>query len=237
MTDVNTGTDPFPTVAQQAGSGLFWQKTSVADATTNRVWTIIADDRTVYMHIVYGGGGVNDYSSTCMMGFGDFDSYKGGDLYASFVSGAIASNSYSQMPFAQLWNTIGSVVSSSASYMYAPRSYSQAGSSVVLGKLGDYNKNANTGMGVSGSLPYPHPVDGSLVMCPITIAEGGAAAASSVLRGVMRGLWTALHDRPLSHLDTFNGNADLSGKTFQNLNTNTGGTTIGQALIDISLTW
>ena len=47
MSDVNTGTGPFPTTADFAGSGLWWSKSNTASAGT-RPWRIAADDRGFY---------------------------------------------------------------------------------------------------------------------------------------------------------------------------------------------
>jgi len=237
MTDVNTGTEAFPTNAQMSG-GLYWQKSTTADATNAKPWVIWADDKTMYMFVWYGVQTLT-YSDMCMMGLGEFISYRGGDQYASFVSAAHFSNSYNQMPFGFINSNVSLVLASSgaANGMYAPRSYSQVGTAVVLGKVADYSKSAQTGIGYLGSLPYPHPVDGGLYMCPITIVEGGAVASASVIRGVMRGVMNPLHNHPLAHYDIFEGNGDSLGKRFQAISFSPSHAALGQIFVDISTSW
>ena len=237
MSAISTGTEPFPTDTQING-GCYWQKSASADATNAKAWSIWADDRTVHMFVWYGTQGSLDYNSMCMQSFGEYDPIKIGDSYASYVSASFAQSSYSQMLFGALNSNIGLILSSSYSLgMYSPRSYTGVGTSVVLGKIGDYSKSGQGNMGVGGSLPYPHPVDGGLYLCPVGIGEGGALAAQSVLRGTMRGIWNPLHVTPLAHYDTFDGNGLLAGKKFQAITFCSGTSSLGQCMIDISLTW
>lgn len=70
MSDVNTGTDPFPTSAQISGGGYF-RKSSAASATT-RPWIAIADDRFFYLAVNADGAGTFEAYA-----FGDFCSFSG----------------------------------------------------------------------------------------------------------------------------------------------------------------
>lgn len=235
MTAISTGTGPFPTAAQVSG-GLYWQKSNVADAVSAREWIIVADDKTMYMWVRFGTG--SDYGSFSAHGMGEFKSFKDGDVYNTFISANTGATSYQYMYFMYLNSYAGAVLSSSLFGMYASRSYTQIGSSVPLGKLGDYSKANQGGMGILGiGLPYPHQVDGGLYMSPVTIAEGVGIAAQAVIRGVMRGVWNPLHSMPLNNFDIFNGNGDLSGKTFITLNGCPATSNLGQFMLDISLTW
>ena len=45
------------------------------------------------------------------------------------------------------------------------------------------------------------------------------------------------HSMPLNNFDIFNGNGDLSGKTFITLNGCPATSNLGQFMLDISLTW
>jgi hypothetical protein len=236
MSDVNTGTDQFPTSVQMSG-GLYWQKSTTADATNAKGWIIVADDKTMIMFIWFGAQGSVNYNNMCSVGMGEFATDKTGELYNSFVSGALASNSYSQMPFNILYNNIGAVLTTSQSAMYAPRSYTQVGTSVILGKIGDYSKSSQSGMGCGGSLPYPHPVKGGMLICDVGIAEGGAVAAASVLRGRMRGIMNPLHDNPCAHGDIFDGNGDTAGRRFLAICSCSGSSTLSQYFMDITMSW
>ena len=235
MTAISTGTGPFPTAAQVTG-GLYWQKSNVADATSAREWIIVADDKTMYMWTRYTT--TNTYDAFAAEGMGDYSSYKDGDVYNSFISANTNNGSYQYMYFSYLNSYPGAVLIGSVFGFYGARSYTQIGSSAVLGKIGEYSKAAQGGMGAQGvGLPYPHPVDGGLYMCPITIAEGVGVAAQSVVRGIMRGVWNPLHSIPLNHGDIFNGNGDLAGKTFITCNACHATSSLGQFMLDISLTW
>jgi hypothetical protein len=46
MSDVNTGTGPFPTAAQVAGGG-YWEKSGAAGSTA-RNWIVVGDERAFY---------------------------------------------------------------------------------------------------------------------------------------------------------------------------------------------
>lgn len=235
MSAVSTGTGPFPTTAQISG-GLYWQKSNVADAVSAREWIIVADDKTMYMWVRYTAG--IDYGSMSTCAFGDFYSYKEGDVFNTFLSANTNSASYQYMYFSYLLSNIGGVLNTSNFGMYTPRNYTQVGSSTPMGKLGDYSKAAQAGMGLTGTgMPYPSPVDGGLYMCPVTVVDGLGVAAQAVLRGRMYGLWNPLHSTPLNHGDIFIGNGALTGKTFFVFTTCPVTTSFGQYMLDISLTW
>jgi hypothetical protein len=236
MTGVSTGTGPFPTTAQQSG-GLYWQKTNVADSTSDREWIIIADDRTMYMWVKFGT--TLDYSWITMHGFGELYSYKSGDAYNTFISANSGASSYQYMLFSSIFSAANGVTSASVTGMYAPRSYTQAGSSCVLGKICDYSKSPQLSFGGSTitSLPYPHPVDGGLHMCTVGVVDGIGTGPQAVIRGRLRGIWNPLHPQPLNQGDIFVGNGSTNGKTFYTLTTCGAVTNTGCCMVDISLTW
>lgn len=232
MSGVSTGTNAFPSNTQFAG-GLYWIKSTTADATNARPWIMYADDKTMYMWVQYY---TFDYSGVTMHGMGEFTPIAAGDAYTSFLS-ANTGTSYSVTQFGLLGLSIGVNLQSTVTGMYSPRSYTQLGTSVVLGKIGDSSKAAQSWMGNGGLLPYPHPVDNGLYMCPIGVTENGVAGGQSYLRGTLRGIWNPLHALPLAHLDTFAGNGAFAGKTFQALSFCPGTSSLGQAFFDTSLTW
>lgn len=77
MTDVNTGSGPFPTVAQIAASGLWWSKSNAASAAA-RPWRVVADDRGFYWLPKQGDA---TYESQADY-FGDLLPLKSNDPYA-----------------------------------------------------------------------------------------------------------------------------------------------------------
>lgn len=232
MTGIDTGTGPFPTSIQASG-GLYWNKSSSADSINARNWIIVADDRTFYMWVQCAAD--MGYTSLYTFSFGDFDSVKEGDAYNQLICADYGVVSYSQSFFTMLSTYYASVTNASAIGLYGCRSFSQIGSSVAMGKVGDYSKSGQSYMGVGGMI-YPLPTDGGLYLSPVTIIEGSTNGAMSVIRGAMRGLWIPLHTTPLANGDIFRGNGDFADKYFLVLNS-TASTSIGQFFIDISMTW
>lgn len=220
MTDVNTGTGPFPTVAQMAA--LYLTKSSTAD-TTARQWVLVCNGPTVLLHVNHDNGATS--TSGAVYVFGSLTSYKTGDTYSTFISGN-SSTAYSSNNF-----YVGSSYASSAAIAnhYVVRSYTQVGASIGVNKGIDSYKAGSTNLG-SGSLVYPSPVDGGLYMSPIYIGEPSPTVC---VRGILPGAWAALHPQPLAHLDTLSGSGALSGKTFLALRLYSA----SQVLFETSDTW
>lgn len=82
MSDVNTGIGPFPTLALQTGNGFTVQR---SNSLTARSWTIVADQRTVYISLC--GASSTDAQS---MFFGDESPFSSSDLFLGSVSGMSA---------------------------------------------------------------------------------------------------------------------------------------------------
>lgn len=72
MTDINTGLGQFPSEIQQPG-GFYFQKGD--HATIPRLWTVIATEK---FFVAFFETAVGTQKMQC---FGDFDSYKTGDLF------------------------------------------------------------------------------------------------------------------------------------------------------------
>jgi len=87
MSDVDTGTGDYPTVAQQA-DGLFFAKSSTADAAT-RPWAVVADSKRVIILGAYISGDTNEQYKHVF--FGDLISTAPGDSYCSSIFGATTS--------------------------------------------------------------------------------------------------------------------------------------------------
>lgn len=214
-TDVSTPVNSLQT--------FYIPKSATADATA-RGWTIIADDRTVYIAISYTSGNRD------VLSFGDFKSFLSGDGYAFGVRAPTSANvsnlgHQTTHGYAALWsNTL-------ETYGIAARGYSQAlGVKAVRllsmagaiydsypdltaanndlastgGKsfrLSGNNGYSNTGTTVANSTVYsfasPSPIDGGYHFVPVFIAEGESYAAYR-LRGQMRGLLHVMEARPFS---------------------------------------
>jgi hypothetical protein len=144
---------------------------------------------------------------------GAFNSYLVNDAYNNFIS--------SQMP------SIVTSINTTISNHYCPRSYTQIGSSVAVGKHGDVAKSASAlTLGGGGNI-YPNPVDGSMIISPVYLHE------INIIRGVFPGLWFPCHFIPLGTNDTLTGTGPLSGKTFEAFSLFYN----GQCFIETSDTW
>lgn len=203
MTDVNTGTNPFPTATQIAG-GLYVNKSDTA-STAARAWVIAASDRLFHVWTMING--VTTVSAATyggMWSFGDIKSFKAADGYGTIIVGNTGGG-YSGNGFCQCCG-----VSASVSGLFVCRSYTQTGTSLACGRHSDTLAAGASPFGTNG-LPYPNPADGGIYLAPVRITE----PAASVMRGTVPGLWVAQHPQTsFNCLDTFSGSGAMAGRTF-----------------------
>lgn len=215
MTDVNTGTSPFPAVGQ-AASGVCWRKALTTDATA-RPWSIIGDGATFYLVIN------SDASFTVgrgLYGFGAFTSYKVGDAFNAFLSGWATFNITTVSGVGN--NGIGFVNYMTGSGganggLYLARAMTQIGGS-IWGT--HFFKHLNSGVGAAvvggsaGMFSYPTPVDGSLWVDTTLLLDSAASP-----RGKPRGMYTHCHNvNPFGNdYDVAVNVAGLPGVTLFNL--------------------
>lgn len=208
MSDVDTGTGPFPTNAQSAltSNSLIARKSTTADATV-RDWIVVADDRTCYV-FVKTGDAANIYLG---FAFGEFYSLLPSDNYRSFLiartnenNGTTTNENLDRMQF--------NLTAASTGH-YMPRGYTGLGSSVQFGVHGDAAKS-NSGTTMLGAVPFPNSADGGLYLSRIWIHDPTTLPVNGI-RGRMRGLWHFLHAiASVADQDTVSGVGDLAGKTY-----------------------
>lgn len=243
MTAVSTGTNPFPTVAQ-AASGVFCRKSTTADSTA-RAWYAIADSSFFALFVDTGDYTAPAYSLA--FSFGDFYSYKSGDLYNCAIIGRSSENSGADSAdnVALLYASgTSNILTSNAAGHYVARTWTGTGASIQFCKhssalaVGPNNSTARAPCGSPSScITYPNGPDGALELAPIYIGH------SSAVRGYLKGLWAPLHNQPCGHGDTFSGTGNMAGKTFLALNVkadqsnSNGGSTSGQIVLETSDTW
>lgn len=80
MTDVDTGSAPFPTTSQQ--SSFNWRRST--DASGNRLWALVADDQFFYLFVRIASANT---ANTVML-FGDINSFDPFDEFACVCSGS-----------------------------------------------------------------------------------------------------------------------------------------------------
>ncbi len=164
MSDVNTGTGPFPTVAQNSTGGY-----AVKADGTNRPWTLFCDTQMIYVFCDYGN------NATWVGGFcfGDIDSYVASDAFRCLL---IHDSSTSTGFYLYAL--------SANSYSYLARSYTQRGGSIASAR---YSHGKTAGLGTGGEL-YPCVADDSLHLWPVECWD-----STSNARGMMPGLWNPIH--------------------------------------------
>lgn len=210
MSDVDSGTGPFPTSVQRTG-GSYWTKSATANGTA-RGWVVIADGRTVYV--------CREYHSTSypnayeISGFGDFTPTKSGDAYACFLNGtSIDEASLAPTNSDCLYFSNGAT----ALETYCPRSY--LGVSGAKQMIKNFPVLTQSGTGyqsgtVAGGIPYPNPADGGLYVVPMYLSDSGVVT----YRGTPPGIYCcpqSVPDGVFAIRDTLTAVAGLPGKTLK----------------------
>lgn len=237
MTDVDTGTNDFPTNVQKAG-GLYWRKSSSADATP-RPWVIIGDSCLFYIYIAnhatspdHGWGHA----------FGDYNSLKTGDPYSCLITGHdteddLASISYADFAMATRYvQFLG---------CFLPRSYTGIGTAQSFYAHSGFNSTHNTKSGCDNycdnDLAYPNGTDNGLITSRHCIFSNNA----------LRGFYPGLYHTPQPCQGAFdtsnviNGSGAHAGRKLMVLRTggslisskNTVNTGAGVTFIDITGPW
>jgi hypothetical protein len=227
MSAYNTGTGLYPTNAQRA-NGYCIRKSNTADSSNARAWYLAATNETFYLAVETG----DTASAPCWAGYGRFKSYKANDQYNFFISGRITENSatvaYGTDCFYARVSTLGNLANTNPFTIC--RSYTGTGSAIYGNFISDGSKatGAIYGAGTVG-ITYPAVADGGLYMSKTEVWE----VAASALRGELPGIWVPLHNKPLTHLDTFTGVSGLTGRSFLVLNAGS----LGQIFLETSDTW
>lgn len=224
MTDVDTGTGPFPTNTQFAG-GLYLVKSSASGAAA-RTWIITVSDRLFHLWNVNSTDVPTDATAVANgfgMCFGEYKSVTTGDAYNSVLIASTSSSATSGEAMATQ-AAIGSVNSGH----YSPRSYTQVSGAVAVGKMGDLIHGSSGAMGTTHTYSYPNPSDGGIYLAPIRLHQGFA------LVGALPGMWQLLHTTSaMNVLDVFEGSGALAGRTFIYLKVDASGAYV----LETSDTW
>lgn len=202
MTDVNTGTDRFPTAVQYA-NGLIIHKSTAAGVTT-RDWAILATPKICYLYIDAETVSGSWSAQGSMIAFGDYVSTVPGDTFNSFIR--------ANTNVGVSYNTFGDY---GLNQIYAMREWTGIGSAKQL-----YQFWWGGTLGASGgNLQYPCPITGDIHMTQMKLLSVASNTQYHVV-GYMPGLWGtgfAASAGPANG-DTWTGTngslGDLTGKTF-----------------------
>lgn len=190
MSDVDTGTGPFPTDTQVSG-GLYWGKSSVASSTA-RAWRLFGDSQGFYLCVNQDGSG-----AWIGAAWADIPSEKAGDAYRTLIIGGTSATVSSQGALPFINATTGH---------YLSRTYTQTGTAISAFKLSHHI--AAAGMGYYG-IAYPAPMGGQFYCAPVDVWEGATYSAATALRGPLPGVYAPLH--PGSQLTDGSFQTDVTG--------------------------
>jgi hypothetical protein len=225
MSDVDTGTNPGPTVSQLSG-GQFWNKG--ANSSTAKTWTLLGDGRIFYLFTQ-----ISSFTNQIGMGFGDLISYRAADAYGCVLAGASAAvaGGVAGGCFLLRNNLLSNAPNNSGGFVLS-RVAAQTGTSVQAGA--NFHSMGNSVPGSQGPA-YPSPVDNGLVMHrPMYVIESNAAF-SSPIRGELPGVIVPLGAIPFSHLEIVSGIVGLTGSAVALAISDAN--TAGRILFDISNAW
>jgi hypothetical protein len=188
MTDVDTGTNPFPTTGQISG-GLYARK-SVAASSTARPWICFANDSTFYL-FMFG----NRTGALSPTGFDGGDAHLGfgtmvntrvaSDINASFIC-AGSDTSATSTTASDARQCLTALATSAQSTLYTNGSYNQGSSdSTQCHKRGaPFPVITVTQSGVGSTVPFPDPMTGKLLLYPMTVVESSPFAVRGELPGI-----------------------------------------------------
>ena len=237
MTDVDTGTGPFPTDAIMSEGGYWWGS-SVASGAAVR-WKLFADSRVLLPAIAPYSHNSTVSIAAPLRGFGDPIALRpGGDNWCTFLSaGGSAVNGAPQ----------GSLdggnpsASSFAGLCVAPRAWQGLGSAVAV-----YPVPLTGGWQVSGADnalgAFPSEIDGELKISPMLLFEVGTGKPP---RARVPGVWhisqTGAYG-PLGDGNLLAGAGDLAGRTLMCVATITSNISLSTPanavyLVDITGPW
>jgi hypothetical protein len=236
MTDVDTGTGPFPTDAQISGGGYIHKAISgVASAIR---YKLFCDERFVFICIAAASVANALHVAAPARGFGDpIVLAPGGDAWGTVLSAAGSSSS-----IAGQGSLSSGMVSTAGGFCVGPRAVSALGGAVLMdpkpfvGSVGVVSGGDSSSLGV-----LPSEVDGQVKTSKLFLKE---QAASKPPRVVIPGVGYVPQGGaygPLADGDTMDGAGDLAGRRLMAVadlgNNNFQTTPQGVYLVDITGPW
>jgi len=172
----------------------------------SRSWVLIGDDRGFFLANASGYGG--DWR--VLHAFTDFDSYKAGDNYASYL---IASERYQQVSYgggSYPYQDAFSAQANETTGKICIRNHTQLGDHCRLGMLSLNDGNNQNISGRSANIPFPNGPDYSLILHPIYLRETNGGH----LRGVLPGQFWIHQNQPYAHLSVIDNVLGYPGRKF-----------------------
>ena len=203
MSDVDTGTGPFPTVAQLSNPVIARSSNNMPDP---RPWLIAADAKRFFLWANINGSlaqGLASISYCPCFFFGDLESPNSGDAFNTFISCGNNNPGNTYFCYAQ---------PNSPGTEYCARAFNGTGAALANQKRTGFGYQGNYNIGACSYAPaFPDPVTGGLIMSPIEIVD----TSSYLSRGVIPWVWAPHHNLPGNPGDVFTGmSGPLVGKQF-----------------------
>ncbi|WP_047472954.1 hypothetical protein [Delftia sp. ZNC0008] len=178
MSAIDTGTGPFPTVAQRA-DGCWWAKSVSANTTATR-WLIAGDSRFFVDNTAPATSSTATSTAGGTRGFGDMLALrKAGDAYACLLCGGTSQSNVTAAP------NNGSLDTASSNWYFLPRAVTGLGSSVAP-DLRSYAGAVSAGSGTDSGLGvFPSDVDGELKLSQLYL--NNAPIVNNTPRAVVPG--------------------------------------------------
>lgn len=214
MTAVGTGSNPFPTVAQQATSTIYKSNGAVT-----REFVIAGNSKC--LRIWTPPNGIFTTGGGSLMDFGDVVTEVSGDVYGTTISTRAdteVTNGYSAF-------AMTSSVTATVTGRYVARLATGVGTSIAAGVHGDSAKNNGSVVLGTGACAYPAQ-NGGAYIAPLTLHNNSSP------RGILPGIYDICHNKPFTNFDTFAGNGVYVGKKFIAININGSTGSAGQCALE-----
>jgi len=216
MTDLDNGTDPFPsaTPPSQTPSSLYLWVSDTANSTV-RSWIIAADERTAIIFVYRDSADVNKGPGWLVTYMGEFFSYAPNDAYQVATLGTFFVNTTEPK---MIGNPLGRMppadVTTPCTGVWVARNFNGEPDSLTANWSWSCYPMSTTFSSISGPFPGVNPLDSKLWMTDIPIVTNRTDVC---IRGVLRGLYLPMFtERYYADRDTLS--ADIGAETLNFLN-------------------
>jgi hypothetical protein len=221
--NINTGVNPWPTVAQLA-NGVAWCKSTTLDGTA-RPWWLVGDGKRFYVGIAWDANSTGMYDVFC---FGDYLPTIAGNAFPGYIIGS-SSEIQSSIGTGNLFGALVALANTSAG-KYLCRKYDSTGSALACGMIG--NNTIAAYLGYGGITGVNLPTNG-IELQPIDFHCGG------YLYSPLPGAYQMLHNAIYNNYDILPTFPELPGRRLLVLTiaVGAGNSAIGRLVLDITGPW
>lgn len=236
MSDVDTGTGPFPTESQISGGGCWWKATNVTTV-ANR-WKMFGDGRKFYLAVAAGFFNSSGYVSAPLRGFGDpIAISQAGDPFAATLSCATTSTAFAN------YGAFDFPISSNTSYgsVFSPRRHTGLGAS-VMNDVRAFTQASSATSGRDSFLgAFPNAIDGQVKPSGLFLCDQDASIG---MRSIIPGVYyipQSAATQPFDDGQLIPASGALAGRRLMaipNANSNfNSNTNLGTYLVDVTGPW